>query len=129
MLRAPGERRFRRRSIPVFRFPCSRDRTCRPSNSPSGRSRESAADQGCRGIAHDGDELPFPVHLAILFKVYRMTLRFHSVLSLSPVALANTSARKSSPAGVADGLGSSISARKQENVCKQLKTVALSSRG
>ena len=59
---------------------------------------------GCSlGIANDGDELPFSVHLAILFKVYRMTLRLHSVLSLSPAALASKSARKNCPAGVLDG--------------------------
>ncbi len=47
-----------------------------------------------------GDELPFSVHLAILFKVYRMMLRLNSVLSLSLGALAGKSARKSSPAGI-----------------------------
>ena len=62
------------------------------------------------GVASDGHELPFPAHLAILFKVYRMTLRFHSALSLSPVAHTSTSARKSSPAGVLDGMDFSTSA-------------------
>jgi len=33
------------------------------------------------GVASDEHELPFSVHLAILFRAYRMTLRFHSVLS------------------------------------------------
>lgn len=68
---------------------------------------------------YDKDELPFSVHLAILFKVYRMTLRFHSVLTLSPFALASTNAGKSSPEGVPDGMGSSIraSARKRKIVC------------
>jgi hypothetical protein len=56
------------------------------------------------GVASDGRELPFSVQLAILFKVYRMTLRFHSVLSLSPVALASTSAGKSTAAGVPEGM-------------------------
>jgi len=56
------------------------------------------------GVASDRHELPFSAHLAILFKVYRMTLRFHSVLSLSPVAPTSKSARKSSPAGVPNGL-------------------------
>ena len=61
-------------------------------------------------VASDWHELPFSVHLAILFKVYRMTLRLHSVLSLSPAALTSKSARKSSPAAVSNGMDFSISA-------------------
>ena len=60
------------------------------------------------GIASDGDELPFSVQLAILFKVYLMTLGLHSVLSLSPVASASTNASKGSSAGHSDGMDTSI---------------------
>ena len=74
------------------------------------------------GVASDGDELPFFVHLAILIKVYRMTLRLHSARSLSPLALPSTSVRKSSSAGVLGGMDSgisaSMSARKSEIFCK-----------
>jgi hypothetical protein len=77
--------------------------------------------------------LPFSFHLAILFKVYRMALRLHSVLSLSPVVLASTSPRKSSAAGVPVGMdfsiSASMSARKQLEFGKLLKVMALSSRG
>ena len=62
-----------------------------------------------------------------------MTLRLHSVLSLSPATLTSKSARKSSSAGVLDGMdfsiSASMSARKQENFGKSLIVKALSSRG
>jgi hypothetical protein len=74
------------------------------------------------GVAGDRNELPFSVHLAILFKVYRMTLGFHSVLSFSPLALPSTSARENRPAGVSDGMdfgsSASMSASKLEIFCK-----------
>ena len=76
-----------------------------------------------------GQELPFSAHLAILFKVHQVTLHLHSVPSLSPVAFASMSARKSSPAGVPGGMDFGISARKREDFCKLLEIVALSSRG
>lgn len=62
-------------------------------------------------VASDRDELPFPVQLAILFKVYRVTLGLHSVHSLSANVLASASARKCN-FGVSDGMDSSVMSQK-----------------
>jgi hypothetical protein len=69
---------------------------------------ETGLPLGVAGDAGDGQELPFSVHLAILFKVYRMTLRFHSVISLGPFALASRITRKSSAVGFPEGVDFSI---------------------
>jgi len=72
--------------------PESRGKICHPSSSPADRPRGSTAglDVPLRSRT-DGDKLPFLVHLAILFKAYRMMLRLHSVLSYSPLAFPSTS--------------------------------------
>ena len=55
-----------------------------------GAKPDSGFDDRAHGVASEERELPFSAHLAILFKAYRITLRFRPVLSLSPAAPAST---------------------------------------